>query len=272
MKTIKWKIFVETLDALRRRAFRTLAEELPVPFSLKEGWGVTGPRRIRRLIETWRDSPELASESNSVYESYTGGDVVDVGSAEGWFAILLAPKARPGDTFVLCEPNPVSLPRLHKNVAFLCAQFPHIRFHVIPVPIGDGSPCSIAFPMGKSGHARFLSDSTTNAAESNRSWRLDDLVLNLRVKPSLVKIDVEGAEFSVLGGASKTLERCVTTVAVEIHPRFLPEGVKPDDIRTTLSKWGLTRSSHSVDDVAEREIWVKEARLRPAGSLCLSTL
>lgn len=195
---MKYAAAYEGLSSIFQGAFRTLCAELPVPFSFWDGRRTKGPRRLQRLFEAWARSETCRVESESVYGIYDGGDFVDVGSAEGWFACLLAPKARAGDTFVLCEPDPRAIPRLHQNVAFLAREFADIRFVVLPVAVGDGLCCAADFPMGPSGHARFVSGKPmTNVV---KSWRLDDIVVALGCRPQLVKIDVEGAEGQVLAG------------------------------------------------------------------------
>lgn len=245
----------ETVGALYRRGFRTLCAELPVPLFLWDGRRTEGPRRVRRMIEGWVESEALRSESETVYAHYKGGDFIDVGAAEGWFACLLAPKAQEGDTFVLCEPDPRALPRLHKNVSFLAKEFPRVRFMVFPLALGDGSSCEVRFPMGLDGNASFLSQGTESGGAT--SWKVDDLVAAFRVRPCLIKVDVEGAEGRVLAGAESVISEMVTAVALEVHPKFLPEGTSAIDVERQMESFNMRRVHCREDGISLREIWVR---------------
>lgn len=55
-------------------------------------------------------------------------------------------------------------------------------------------------------------------------------------QPTVVKIDVEGAEFDVLRGMERLLEEARPTLFVEIHPTLLPEGETDEDIVQYLFK------------------------------------
>ena len=48
--------------------------------------------RVRRTLNFWRRWKLTRLESDAVFKAYNKGDIVDVGGAEGWYAILLAPK------------------------------------------------------------------------------------------------------------------------------------------------------------------------------------
>ena len=49
-----------------------------------------------------------------------------------------------------------------------------------------------------------------------------------KIRPSLIKIDVEGFEFNVLNGARNTLKEARPSILVELHPMFWPAlGIDP---------------------------------------------
>lgn len=60
--------------------------------------------------------------------------------------------------------------------------------------------------------------------------------------PRIVKIDVEGYEYSVIKGLSRTLSdnRC-EYVACEVHPKLLPPGVASEDVFGLLRSLGFNR-------------------------------
>ena len=61
--------------------------------------------------------------------------------------------------------------------------------------------------------------------------------------PQIIKIDVEGHEWSVINGMKNILKSpgC-HTVCCEIHPPLLPVGVKADDILNLLDSLGFVRT------------------------------
>jgi hypothetical protein len=70
--------------------------------------------------------------------------------------------------------------------------------------------------------------------------------------PTLIKIDVEGAEMLVLEGAQQLIEKYHPALIVAIHPYWLPAHQSADQIFTFLSRHGYScKESHIVwmDDV-----------------------
>jgi FkbM family methyltransferase len=76
--------------------------------------------------------------------------------------------------------------------------------------------------------------------------------------PRAVKIDVEGHEYSVLSGLSRTLSQPSSElVCCEVHPRFLPGGLKADDVLALLRSMGFTEiESHSRAD--DLHVWASK--------------
>lgn len=96
-----------------------------------------------------------------------------------------------------------------------------------------------------------------NAATSDVPFfRLDDLLAgeNLSRKPLLVKVDVEGAEWHVLNGATQTLRAVGITLLLSVHPPLLPKYDRtPADVERLLSdaEYGI-----DVIDKDHEEHWV----------------
>jgi FkbM family methyltransferase len=214
---------------------------------------------VSQLFRGWRKSETQAHESNVVFDSYSGGDVIDVGAYEGWYAALLAPKARPGDRFLLLEPDHRVLPKLHRVAGELARTFPHVGFYVMPVAAGNGAAAGMTFPYGEAGHPRV--ESSGAEATGDSTVRIDDIVQALSLRPALLKIDVEGAEWFVLEGASRTLGLRQCSLMLEVHPKWQPAAVTPGKVHEAVERFGYVKTDiDAAGDVAWRELW------RPAPS------
>jgi hypothetical protein len=87
-------------------------------------------------------------------------------------------------------------------------------------------------PTGK-----YLGHEMVDVVEGDRLVESENLPL-----PSAVKVDVEGSEYAVLRGLSRTLrEPACRMISCEVHPNLLPSNVKPDDILTLLKSFGFSR-------------------------------
>ena len=209
------------------------------------------PRRLRKEIELWRQKD--AGEGAAVYESYEGGDVLDIGSFHGLYPLILAPKARAGSTFLCFEPDPGAMARLQYNLGIASSLFPGLRFSALPWVVGDGSTAQAYFPMGEGNHPRFSSSQT--GSNGARSLCADDCVKLFAMRPSLVKIDVEGAELSVLRGLQSTLSDYRPTVMLELHPKWQPPGSSVQAVVDMLRDHAYTSTNISADDLAVRQLW-----------------
>ena len=77
---------------------------------------------------------------------------------------------------------------------------------------------------------------------------LDAEVGRLGAIPTVIKIDVEGAEWDVLQGAEQTLRRYHPQLSLSLHPRALAStGTSPESVLNWLSQLGYTHQVISVD-------------------------
>jgi FkbM family methyltransferase len=204
---------------------------VPVPVRLFDGARRTGTPRLRLLTGVWRRVPRALDESQQVYDAYAGGDVIDVGAFHGWYSVLLAPKARPGDRFVSFEPDASAYGALLANLGALRRMFPRLRLWALPEAVGDGAPSA---PEAVSAHH----PSFRPGGDGPPSMTVDALVAAAGLRPAFVKIDVEGAEWHVLAGMRETLAQHRPTLMLELHPDWQPPGVTTDDITRLLSDNG----------------------------------
>lgn len=186
----------------------------------------------REANGVWNDMIDGRFDAE-LYDAYTALTlrtpvIWDVGGHIGYHALGFA-AGRPATTVVSFEPNPANLARLRMNLdrnGDLAA-----RIEVVPIALADrsgeltlvasddvdggGSSCSFL-----SGSDTPLSDTSydTFARTTVAVRTIDELATDgTRAAPSLIKVDVEGAELMVLRGASRTIAGLAPAWLIEVH-------------------------------------------------------
>lgn len=235
------------------RRVKAVVEALPKSVRMSDGISRRSTVRLWRLVRSWEGVPGGPDEAAGAYAAYSGGDMIDVGAYEGFYSVLLAPKARPGDSFVSFDPDERMFPELLAILADLGRAFPDLGLWAIPKPVGDGTPTELQWPEeGVEGHPRFAGGAEGDAPPS---MTIDRFVEATGIEPRFVKIDVEGAEWFVLQGMSETLDTWSPVVMLELHPPYLPEGVSPDQVEALLAGRGYTKEVAQRGEVSERQVW-----------------
>lgn len=168
------------------------------------------------------------------------GDVVyDVGSNFGSYTILLAKKVGPTGTVVAIEPEEESYEHLQENLKLNSLE--NVRTFRLALGEQSGEAKLFVAHTGSSSMVRpplaGEGDKAVQVIEGDRLAEEENLPL-----PRLVKIDVEGFEWSVIKGLERTLAQpeC-EMVCCEVHPQLLPEGQTPEDILGLLRTFGFHR-------------------------------
>lgn len=187
---------------------------------------------------------ELLAE---IIEELTPSDVFyDIGANIGVISCLAGTQLESG-LVVAFEPYPPNSSRLANN---LSRNLPSERYHVVPKAIADTTgtiPFAVPDDGGPSTQVGHIA---TNGSElSVPVISGDEFVSNTNVPPpTVVKIDVEGAEGAVLDGFEETLSSDICRVLyLEAHlekpsgdrPGMDAFGISPRDIRSTLSDLGF---------------------------------
>ncbi len=143
-------------------------------------------------------------------EHVSAGDVLyDIGAHVGYYSMLSARLVGAAGRVISFEPNPRNAAFLHRHVAANNAG----NVTVLETALGD-----------KSGVVRF--DATLGSGTGCVSaggnlevmmHRLDDLVKEMGVPPTHLKIDVEGGEHDVLCGGRETLATHRPTIFLSTH-------------------------------------------------------
>ena len=149
--------------------------------------------------------------------------VIDVGANVGLYSVLLGKVARSGKVLAI-EPSPHVLPLLRLNLernqirnaqifeGVCSASRGTTLLHYVPGNDEYSSMAQLIHPDAPRKGRR-----TTQVATDT----LDHLVEVYQLKPSFIKIDVEGAECLVLQGASKVLSYFRPLILSELDDRLL---------------------------------------------------
>jgi FkbM family methyltransferase len=138
-----------------------------------------------------------------------GGVVLDVGANVGYYTLLASVLVGDGGSVHAFEPEP-------RNAEFLRR---HLRINgrrnvtVQQAAVSDRAGTA-RFEFGTGSGTGHLADA---GALEVRTLRLDDYCAEHALAPAAIKIDVEGAEMSVLHGARETLERHRPTIFLSTH-------------------------------------------------------
>jgi FkbM family methyltransferase len=172
-----------------------------------------------------------------------GESVADIGANLGYMTSLMAERAGSRGEVTAFEPHPDVLKQLEYNLSFWRSRKRLAKIELFPVALSNSAgETELHIPAGfaRNSGTAFLSRKTSLSRKSDpelgrdlelergpelrtipiRSMRLD-AVFQSRPSPSVVKIDVEGAELAVLEGAGKLLnERKIRDLVFEDHGSF----------------------------------------------------
>lgn len=187
--------------------------------------------RFRSLVYgTWE--PQVTSLITSTVKP--GMTVIDIGAHVGYYSLLFAKCVGPAGRVFSFEPLPENLALLRKNIelnhlnnvrCFESALFSGAKELCLAVPdespnSGDGSV------IHDRGGKHILVSATT----------LDSFCAGHDLQPDLLKMDVEGAEYDVLMGATETIARCRPELLIELH--HFDGSLAAHPVPDLLSGWG----------------------------------
>jgi FkbM family methyltransferase len=130
------------------------------------------------------------------------------------------------------------------------------RVTVCPLALSDKEGAATFHAVGISGKSAL---SSANLGEGVEHFQvlvttIDAYCESHNIKPSLIKIDVEGFEFSVLNGAKNTLKEFRPSVLIELHPMNWPSlGIDPRwaEAQLTALNYKVTAVEKQYDVLSE---------------------
>jgi FkbM family methyltransferase len=183
------------------------------------------------------------------------GDVVlDVGAFLGVYAILEARWAGENGRVVAFEPTPSSAALARRH--FSWNEPEGDRIHLVEAAVADRAARARFHQYDA--HAMPYVNSLAAAVDTSQTpttsevpvVTIDDVCRELKIVPTIVRMDVQGAEIHALRGARTTIGAARRlTIVVEMHPQCWPAfGVTEEHARQTIQDLGLVARPLSTDE------------------------
>lgn len=170
-----------------------------------------GPARGIRWVprsgtaKFWLGTYESSKYKAFAKELSSGAVVYDIGANVGIYTVLACHKVKRVFAF---EPSAMNLFHLHRNIE--ANQFSNCQI----VPVAASDRCgTVQFDAVNTCEGRISS----NGSQKVQCVSLDSFVADGNPPPSLMKIDVEGAEYDVLVGAKETISRGRPVIFLATH-------------------------------------------------------
>lgn len=175
----------------------------------------------------------------------------DIGANIGLVALHAASRCRT----VAFEPDPGFVGRLHRNVEL--NPFPAID--VLPVAISDSNGTAILFTDGAEGNSPSLvHQRRENGSVEVKAHTLDALVEGGALPaPTVLKLDIEGAEILALRGARRLLhgQAPPRLLFLEVHDSFLPGfGSSADEVLALVGQAGYRSMMYEAKRADQRHL------------------
>jgi FkbM family methyltransferase len=155
----------------------------------------------------------------------------DVGAHHGWVSMWTLPLVGNEGQVVSFEPSPANLDILEWHRA----RNSFSQWTIVPKAVSDADSKEEEFFLVDNGDSPMNSLTTRGPGTPLMNGRdvrnisiqtitVDTFCNETKLRPNLMKIDVEGAELLVLHGAAKLLSESCSTLILAVHPYWLPTG------------------------------------------------
>jgi FkbM family methyltransferase len=204
--------FANAIHSLLNRLPADRYPVLPCAGRLK-GYRMRVDWKIHRafVYDSWE--PEVTREIDE--RVHPGMTVFDIGAQSGFYTLLLSRRVGSAGRVVAFEPLPANFRMLEENIGLNKIENVMIRKDAV----GDRSgEISFHFPVEEASLVAgpLLAGESTEDIFVN-CVTLDDFVSIEQIRPDLVKMDVEGAEGSVVEGALRTIRDFHPIFVIELH-------------------------------------------------------
>ena len=200
------------LGQLMRAPLRLIPRDTVVPI-------LQGPLRGKRWIvgsgisRLWLGSYEPEKMQLAASLLHPGDVAFDIGANVGIYSLLFSEVVGLAGRVVTFEPSPRNVGYLRRHLSLNLVT----NVSVMAAAVSRASGKAM-FDMGADSSTGRISP---QGALEIEAIRLDDFVVRENCRPSLIKIDVEGAEVEVLEGASDTLRNSAPMLLIATHSAAL---------------------------------------------------
>jgi FkbM family methyltransferase len=174
------------------------------PLSGSRWLPASGGKIVRLICGTYEQAQSRLFHQHVTAES----TVFDLGANVGYYTLLAAKLARLGQV-VAFEPEPRNAAFLRSNIAANRCQ--NVSIHELAIAATTGVA---KFKFGSGSGTGALAAEGTLAV---KTVKLDEFVATSGLRPTHLKIDVEGAEIDVLRGGLEALQACRPTIFLSTH-------------------------------------------------------
>ncbi len=188
-----------------------------------------------------------------------GERIFELGANIGYYVAVADAKLRSEVEFLAVEPDPDVFGTLKTNVEAMDA---HIRLFELAVSDSTGE---VAFFRSSSSNLGSIRRNSWTDDHSVKvpSTTVDALCEEHAFKPTVLRMDIEGAEIFALRGAKRVLSTCKPKLFIELHPPLMGEA----ELRETLAI--LQSSGYTSFDIVDRSYdqpyslkWLPRAKAR----------
>jgi FkbM family methyltransferase len=199
--------------------------QLPVPKRLNGKLTLVSPN----LISASPTEPHVLRWIHEFLQP--GNTFFDVGAHYGWMSLAACHRVGAKGKVVAFEPSPPLLECLQYNKKANRFQ----QLEIVAKAVSESDDQVVPFYVASEGDS-FLNSLVDHPMEAESgapqqrgrievpTVTLDEFTKTRKLKPDLVKIDVEGAELLVLRGCRHILAECRPRFIVAVHPTWLPLG------------------------------------------------
>jgi len=164
-----------------------------------------------------------------------GDTFLDVGCNFGAYSVVASKIVGPRGRVIAVDPHPTTVDVLRENLKLNGCE----NVDVLNVAFTDRTGL-LSLSYGETNAHLHRADDLASPVQVVQA-RAGDEALGGLPAAAVVKVDVEGHEFAVLGGLKKTLSSSACRVlCVEIHPQFLPTGVDENRIIKFIRDCGFS--------------------------------
>lgn len=192
-----------------------------------------------------------------------GDTFIDVGANIGVFSVLAAKHVGGDGTVVAIEASPPVFTALEDSLA-LNGHCTNVRCVNAAVGAARGTAVVYSGPDKNTGLTTTVASRGFAEHGVVESWPLDDLLTPDEMRTTrMVKIDVEGAEESVIGGMGRLLEVCPkdVTILIELSPHWWPDqSRRPTDVLKPLLDAGFCPYEMDNNYWPWRYLWPRVVR------------